>query len=213
MSRILLCATLFAGFFLVFAAPPASADCTYRSVTCDIATKSYGWRSAKQVKGRLWPPRLPSCKAEGDRQCPRRPNLSDVPEKVVLTHDVERRCRSAVERDFKGRNTDNHCSTPGVFDLITPTVKQVFGKSACMEHDICYSMPGTNQVMCDAMFLRNMKAMCAQYYFAHVGSRKTLRVRNVEGYGDCLALAHGGYAGVKLVGAAFFGANDYPACK
>jgi len=191
----------------------AWADCTYRSVTCDATVKSYGWRAANEVKGRLWPPRLPSCNATGPRNCPKRPGLSDVPEKVVLKHDVEKRCRTAVELDFENRKTDNHCSTPGVFDVITPAVKEVFGKSACMEHDICYSMPGTNQVMCDAMFLRNMKAMCEQYYFGHVGKRKALRVRNVQGYGDCLALAHAGFAGVKAVGSAFFGANDYPACK
>ncbi|MEM7212280.1 MAG: hypothetical protein AAF479_10380 [Pseudomonadota bacterium] len=99
-----------------------------------------------------------------------------------------------------------------MFDKITPTVKEVFGKSACMEHDICYSMPGTNQVLCDAMFLRNMKAMCSKYFFGHVGKRKALRVRNVQGYGDCLALAHAGFAGVRLVGSAFFGANEYPSC-
>ena len=170
----------------------------------------FGWQAAEKKRGKIWP-HLKTCKRTGPRHCPRRPSLNDMPEKVRLKSDVEGVCRAAVVADFRGRGENDHCST-GIFGKAFPVAGHVFGKSACMEHDICYSMPGTKRKDCDAMFLTNLLAACKQYFYRHNRGRNGVNFLNHSGYANCVATARAGHAGVLAVGGAFFGPNEYPAC-
>ncbi len=192
-----------------------AASCNEKAVLCKgfPALKPvmvYGWQKAEKRKARIWPhPKV--CKRVGPRYCPRRPTLRDMPEKMRLKTDVEGVCRAAVVADFRGRGENDHCST-GIFGKAFPVAGHVFGKSACMEHDICYSMPGTKRKECDRMCLKNLNAACKQYFFGHTGDRKAINALNNSGYASCISTARAGHTGVLAIGGAFFGPNDYPAC-
>lgn len=192
-----------------------AAGCNDKAVLCSktpgvAGIAVYGWQSATKQKSKIWPyPKF--CKRTGPSHCPRRPNLSDMPEKMKLDTDVEGVCRAAVVADFAGRGEYDHCST-GVFGHAFPLAGKVFGKSACMEHDICYSMPGTKRKDCDAMFNTNLKAACKQYFYKHNSGRNGVNFLNHPGYAACIAAAKVGHTGVLAAGAIFFGPNDYPAC-
>ena len=192
-----------------------AAGCNDKAVLCYAApgptgTKVYGWQATERKRSKIWP-HLKTCKRTGSLNCPSRPTLADMPEKVRLATDVEGVCRAAVVADFRGRGENDHCST-GVFGKIFPLAGHVFGKSACMEHDICYSMPGTKRKDCDRMFLSNLEAACKQYFYKHNQGRNGVNFLNHSGYATCIATARTGHTGVLAVGGAFFGANDYPAC-
>lgn len=193
----------------------SAAGCKDKATLCYATsglngTKVFGWQKASKQRAKIWP-HLKTCKATGKQYCPRRPTLSDMPEKIRLESDIEGVCRAAVVADFRGRGENDHCST-GVFGKAFPLAGQVFGKSACMEHYICYSMPGTKRKTCDAMFLTNLEAACKQYFFGHTGGRKGVNFLNGSGYTKCIATARIGHTGVLAVGGVFFGPNDYPAC-
>ena len=70
----------------------------------------------------------------------------------------------ASEVDHVGGTLKTYCSAPA--KNITGDEHIVFGVSACLEHDICYRLPGVSQAECDDNFYKNMIGNCGQFYGA-----------------------------------------------
>lgn len=80
----------------------------------------------------------------------------------------------------------------------------VFGKDACVERDISYTMVGMNQQPCDHMFLDNMVRGCSEFYYKYLGDRDAIKLLNEPGAASCRAAARIFFEAVKLAGASSF---------
>ncbi len=189
----------------------ALADCPDREALCDTAT--FGWQGTC-FKNLL-------CKRCGPEHCPERPMFDTSPAVVTkkilgTTVSIPRKsvallhgsgaeaCRSGLV-DIKWRpNGSSACSIPDSVAGVAGMADLAFGKSACVEHDVCYAMEGMNQEICDLMFLDNMRRDCDEYYYKHLGDRDAIKLLNAPGVTSCRTAAQLFYSGVKHGGANSF---------
>jgi hypothetical protein len=172
MLHRLICAATFAGMTFIGTAQEARADCPDLPVRC--GADKVGWRGQcfSLTKG---------CKPCGPAHCKARPGESQVKRKLVSPHPKGKECRRlvrnyVVERDSKSPSS---CSVPGGAKDVFELASLVFGKSACMEHDICYYLPGVSRKACDDAFLVNMKANCQQANLRKLGTADCLVAANL----------------------------------
>ena len=168
----LVCAAGFAPMALIGTVSEARADCPDLPVRC--GSNEVGWRGQcfSLTKG---------CKPCGPAHCKARPGEKQVKQKLVSPHPKGAACRKRV-RDYvvnRDRKSPSNCSVPGGATKVFELAELVFGKSACLEHDICYYLPGVSREACDDAFLVNMKANCQQANLRKLGTADCLIAANL----------------------------------
>lgn len=209
MQRLLVLVVLPA---LLLFANLTHADCPDLPVECDTAT--FGWQGSCYNGG-------VKCDPCGPRYCPPQPTFDtrtthkvelfnkkvmEVPRSSIalLEGNGAEACRAGlIERKWESGGP-SACSIPPAAQGIAGMANLVFGKDACVEHDICYAMVGMNQQLCDHMFLDNMVRGCNEFYYKHLGDRDAIKVLNVPGAASCRAAARMFFEAVKLAGASSF---------
>lgn len=178
--------------FLIIATASANAACPDLPKKCNTLT--YGWQGTC-LKG-LW------CKKCGSKHCPEQPMFksSSTRSIAILDGSGAQSCRDDLIDDKWKPNGGSVCSVPDAVGGYAGMAHLIFGKNACVEHDICYDMKGMNQKLCDTMFLDNMKQACSKYYFDHLGSRGAIVALNATGYSSCKTAANLFYKAVRLKG-------------
>ena len=197
-------------FLFIGANQKVYAACPDKIISCNTA--NYGW------KGQCFKGVLKGCKACGPKHCAKRPSMKNkFLSKVALVKKKNgKKCRKAlIKKKKKAAGKGSACSFPDLgwvkdrFGMIN----YVFGKSACMEHDICYDMPGMTQKKCDSMFLKNMQKNCKSYYKTQMKGHPVVQTANHAGYLHCKQAAKIYHKAVVLKGASSFSPSKIKACK
>ncbi len=168
----LICAVGFAAIVLIGTTEEARADCPNLPVQC--GKNKVGWRGScfKVLKG---------CKPCGPAHCKARPGERQVRKKLVASHAEGVACRRIIRdkvvKEVKEKKWSSSCSVPKGMKFKLANL--VFGKSACLEHDICYYLRGISRKACDTAFLTNMKANCRQSNLCKLGTVECLLAANV----------------------------------
>lgn len=192
----------------------AAADCPDYSASCD--TGVFGWQGSCLTGLQ--------CKRCGPSHCPQRPIFKTsstvslkfagqkvtVPRKSIalLNGNGATACRTGLIAKKWNPSGGSACSIPEQAKGVAGMADLVFGKSACVEHDVCYAMEGMNQELCDLMFLDNMLKGCDKYYYKHLGNRDSIKLLNGPGHLSCKVAARLFYSGVKAGGANSFNPSD-----
>ena len=87
----------------------------------------------------------------------------------------------ALKLGLDGPKLTTYCSAPA--KIVTGEEHRVFGVSACLEHDICYRLPGVSQAECDNNFYKNMVENCGQFY--GVPTQQELQAGKAKPYEKC----------------------------
>ena len=198
--------------FFIFISPKVYAACPDKVVTCNTAT--YGWQGQcfKGIKG---------CKACGPKHCPKRPNMKSkfIAKKALVKKENGKKCRKAlIKKKKKAAGNGSACSFPGLPDKGFTKARfgmanYLFGKSACLEHDVCYAMPGMTQKKCDSKFHKNMLKNCKSFYKTQMKGHPVVKKANYPGYLHCKQAAKIYYAAVKVKGASSFNPSNIKQCK
>lgn len=164
---------------LMFIGTSVVAACIDKSVKCNTAT--YGWQG--QCFKNL------SCSKCGPSHCAKTPTLTTSKSKALRDGANAQSCRDDLVKRKTRAMGRSACSIPSQVSGAFGMADLVFGKSACLEHDVCYAMDGMNKKICDTMFLDNLRRSCKSYYYGHVGDRGWLKTKNTPGYASCKAAA------------------------
>lgn len=175
----------------LFIGTSAIADCKDKSVECNTAT--YGWQG--QCFKNL------SCNNDcGPEHCAKPPKLKTSKSKAIRDGANAQSCRDGLVQLKSEQMGRSACSIPSQVSGAFGMAELVFGKSACLEHDVCYAMDGMNKKLCDTMFLDNLRRSCKSYFLGHVGDRGWLKRKNAPGYATCKTAARLFYIAVDKFG-------------
>jgi hypothetical protein len=99
------------------------------------------------------------------------------------------RCNRRVQCNPPIESRADGCSADLLRDPASVKLKEDVFKSACNNHDICYSTPGAPRERCDKNFYFDMESACKSNYWFD---------------GPCVAAAQIWYAGIRLKGQSSF---------
>lgn len=198
---------------LLFVSPVAYADCPNKVVSCNTA--AFGWQ------GQCYKGVLKRCKSCGPKHCAKRPGMKSkfLSKKALIPKDNGEKCRKElIKKKKEDAGKGSACSFPDLPDkgwtrARFGMINYVFGRSACMEHDVCYAMPGMTQKKCDLMFLKNMRKNCKSYYKTQMKKHPIVKGANQPGYLHCKKAANLFYLAVVAKGASSVNPSSIEECK
>ena len=190
---------------LVLASPGAArADCPDKPVSCGALTMGWQGTCFKGLRG---------CKACGPRHCPKQLGLNDIKFRSVPGHPNGESCRQFVVNDILAKEGNGSaCSSPDAVKKLFPLADQVFGRSACLEHDVCYRLPGVSRQDCDNRFNANMQANCKKHFYGHTRGRGAIAAANKAGFEACKLAAGAFYKFVVHGAEAMYNPSSHGPC-